>query len=294
MPEFQRERNCGFFCITMEKQHWFITGVSGGLGRAMALEALRRGHTVSGTLRQESQIAGFEELAPGRAFGYLADVRDRKSLSDFVNKALEKAGPVHVLVNNAGYGLVGAIEELSEEEFRQQMEVNFFGSLALIQEVLPHFRAQKRGHIFNISSIAGMNGSPGLALYNASKFALEGLSEGLMLETRHLGIKVTIVEPGPFRTKWAGGGLVHAAREIADYQSITSVLRQRLANVDGNQPGSPEKAAALICDVALSENAPLRLLLGKPGYQIIEAKIKRLSDELAAWKEKGEATDYAD
>jgi NAD(P)-dependent dehydrogenase (short-subunit alcohol dehydrogenase family) len=273
-------------------QHWFITGVSGGLGRALAIEVLSKGGTVTGILRKEEQIPAFEALKPGSAFGLLGDVRDKSSMEKAVSETVEKLGRIDVLVNNAGYGLIGAVEELSESEIRDQMEVNFFGALFLTQFVLPTMRQQSSGHIFNISSIAGLNGAASLALYNASKFALEGFSEGLMLETRNLGIKVTIVEPGPFRTDWAGGGLVHSAQRRVAYLPITDLTRERLARVNGNQPGDPVRAAQLMIEVSEMENPPLRLLLGKPGYQVVEAKIERLSSEFAAWKEKGLATDF--
>ncbi len=275
-------------------RHWIVTGVSTGLGRAIALHAAQNGDSVTGTVRKNEQIAEFEALVPGKTFGVMADVRNKESLQRLVDTVLEQFGRIDVLVNNAGFGLVGAMEELSEAELRDQMEVNFFGPVFLSQLVLPSMRANRNGHIFNVSSIAGLNGTAALGMYNASKFALEGFSEGLRLETKSLGIQVTIVEPGPFRTLWAGGGLVHAQSNIPDYEPVTQQLRTRLANVDGNQPGDPAKAAALIFEVALTEKAPLRLLLGKPGYQVVEAKIQRMSEELAAWKFKGEATDFTD
>jgi NAD(P)-dependent dehydrogenase (short-subunit alcohol dehydrogenase family) len=271
---------------------WIITGVSSGLGKALALHAAQKGDTVVGTVRHSDQGDEFELLVPGFTFAVKADVRDRASLENLVSVCLERFGKIDVLVNNAGYGLVGAVEELSEEELRNQMEVNFFGALILTQLVLPTMRKNRKGHIFNISSIAGINGTAGLALYNASKFALEGFSEGMMLECRPLGILVTIVEPGPFRTHWAGKGLVHAKHQIADYEPTVNRLRSRLGDVDGNQPGDPARAAELMYEVALSEGAPMRLLLGKPGYTVVEGKIQRLSQELAAWKEKGIATDF--
>ena len=276
----------------MKKQHWFITGVSGGLGLALAEELLQAGHTVSGTLRKPEQISEFESLKPGSAFGHLGDVRDHGAMKMAIQNAEIKGGPIHVLVNNAGYGLIGVVEELSEKEIRDQMEVNFFSALFLTQLILPGMRQNGGGHIFNISSIAGLNGGASLALYNASKFALEGFSEGLMLETKHLGIKVTLVEPGPFRTKWAGSGLVHSATRLDAYRELTDTTRERLARVDGQQPGDPHRAARLMMEVALTENPPLRLLLGKPAFQVIEAKIDRLTREFAVWKEKGLATDF--
>lgn len=274
------------------QQHWFITGVSGGLGLAMALEAAKRGHKVVGTLRKAEQIAEFEANFPQLFKGILLDVRQKNKMEEAVNEAIAFMDSIDVLVNNAGYGLIGAVEELTEAEIRDQMEVNFFGALFLSQLVLPEMRQNRKGHIFNISSIAGVNGAAGLALYNASKFALEGFSEGLMLETRPLDIRVTIVEPGPFRTAWAGGGLVHAAKQLNDYEPLTRLLRERLERVNGKQAGDPEKAARLICDVALSEEAPLRLLLGAPGYQVVEVKYKRQTEEYQKWKDKGLATDF--
>jgi len=271
---------------------WFITGVSGGLGKSIAKAAAEQGNVVVGSLRNETQFQEFLDLVPGKTFPVLLDVRDLQQSKTAIDQIISTYGKIDVLVNNAGYGLVGAIEELSQEELRDQMEVNFFGALQLCQLVLPFMRKNRLGHIFNISSIAGLNGTNALGLYNASKFALEGFSEGMMLETKHLGIKVTIVEPGPFRTKWAGGGLIHAKKNIPDYESVTSVLRSRLEKVNGNQPGDPDRAAKLIVEVALTENPPLRLLLGASGYQVIESKLKRLTEELMTWKEKGIATDF--
>ncbi len=271
---------------------WFVTGVSGGLGRSIAHAAAALGNTVIGTLRNASQFKEFEQLVPGRTFPVLLDVRDLEQSRSVIEKIEQDFDRIDVLVNNAGYGLIGAVEEFSQEEIRDQMEVNFFAPVQLTQLVLPIMRKQKSGHIFNISSIAGLSGNHALAMYNASKFALEGFSEGLSLEVKSLGIKVTIVEPGPFRTKWAGAGLVHAKRQIEDYSLVTNTLRTRLENVDGKQPGDPDRAAKLICEVAHSENAPLRLLLGAPGYQVVEAKLKRMADEFEKWKVKGLATDF--
>lgn len=273
-------------------KHWIVTGASSGLGKAIAQEAISRGEFVTGTFRKPEQAQEFTDLVPGKTLGITVDVRQYASLEKLVEESLSVFGRIDVLVNNAGYGLVGAIEELDEEELRDQMEVNFFGPVFLTQLVLPAMRKQHQGHIFNISSIAGINGTAALAMYNASKFALEGFSEGLKLELKSLGIEVTIVEPGPFRTDWAGKGLVHAKKEIDDYQPVTRLLRSRLDAVNGNQPGDPCRAASLMYEVAYSENPPLRLLLGKPGYQVVEAKIDRLVKELSDWKSKGVATDF--
>jgi len=274
------------------KKIWFVTGVSGGLGRCIAKAAADQGNTVIGTLRDEAQFEAFKQLVPGFTIPTLLDVRNVEQCDSAIEKVLADFGRIDVLVNNAGYGLVGAVEEFSQAELRDQMEVNFFGPLKLMQLALSSMRQHKSGHIFNISSIAGFAGTHALALYNASKFALEGLSEGLQKEVTQFGIQVTIVEPGPFRTKWAGGGLVHAAQSIPDYEPVTSQLRSRLDKVDGNQPGDPDRAARLIVDVALTDNAPLRLLLGAAGYQVIESKIKSMSNEFELWKSRGIATDF--
>lgn len=275
-----------------KKSYWLVTGVSGGLGRAIALEAATRGHHVIGTLRRKEEIASFEALFPGRLFGVLADVGQTSMLKDWVKALEQDFGFIEVLVNSAGYGLVGAVEEISEQEARNQMEVNFFAPLMLSQLLLPKMREHQSGHIFNVSSIAGFNGIGGLALYNASKFALEGFSEGMYLEVKNMGIRVTLVEPGPFRTNWAGKGLVHAKQQLSAYAPAMETLRTRLQMGSGNQPGDPTRAAGLICDVALQAHAPLRLLLGGPAYQIAEAKLQRLQSEWNEWREKGLATDY--
>lgn len=273
-------------------KNWFITGVSGGLGRALAIVVAEKGDVVVGTVRQESQIEEFERLVPGKTFGVLADVTDHFQLKIGIDYLIHHFGRLDVLVNNAGYGLVGALEELTEEQCRHQMEVNFFGALAAMKLAIPHMRQQRSGHIFNISSIAGVNANHGLSLYNASKFALEGISEGVSLELKPLGVYVTLVEPGPFRTKWAGGGLVHAPVEIADYENTAHFTRRNLAQVDQNQAGDPVRAAELIWEVSNMENPPLRLLLGAQAYKVVERKLERMQAEYAQWKEKGVATDF--
>lgn len=271
---------------------WFITGVSGGLGRSLALEAARQGDVVVGTLRNPDQFAGFENLFPGKTFPVLADVTNFQQVEAGIDYTISRFGRLDVLVNNAGYGLMGAVEELSEDQIRHQMEVNFFGALNAIRCALPHMRKQRNGHILNISSIAGLNGTNGGALYNASKFALEGLSEGLTLEVKPLGIAVTIVEPGPFRTKWAGEGLVNAAKSIPDYQESAHLIHERLANINGKQAGDPDKAAKLMWKITRVENPPLRLLLGASAYNLIERKMQKKMDEFAEWKSEGKATDF--
>lgn len=273
-------------------KNWFITGVSGGLGRELAKVVAEKGDNVVGTVRQSAQIEAFDNLVPGKTFGVLADVTDHFQLKIGMDVLINRFGRMDVLVNNAGYGLVGALEEVTEEQCRDQMEVNFFGAMMAMKLAIPLLRQQRSGHIFNISSIAGINANHGLSLYNASKFALEGLSEGVSLELKPFGVFVTLVEPGPFRTNWAGSGLVHAEEEIADYENTAHLVRRNLANVDQNQPGDPVRAAELIREIAYTENPPLRLLLGAQGYKVVERKLERMQAEFARWKEKGVATDY--
>lgn len=271
---------------------WFITGVSGGLGRSLALKAARSGDIVVGTLRQESQLEEFSNLVPGFCFPVLADVIQFDQMEKTIAQIKDQFGRLDVLVNNAGYGLVGAVEEVSENQYRHQMEVNFFGALHAIRLVLPMMRHQKSGHIINISSIAGLTGTNGAALYNASKFALEGLSEGLALEVKPLGIKVTVVEPGPFRTKWAGAGLVKAEKTIPEYAETAHLIHQRLAQTNGKQVGDPDRAAELMWQITTIENPPLHLMLGGPAYTLIERRMAQKMEEFAQWKTAALATDF--
>lgn len=271
---------------------WFITGVSGGLGRALALEVARQGDIAVGTLRKKSQMEDYQNEIPGFTFPVLADVTDFGQVSKVIEETISKFGRIDVLVNNAGYGLLGAAEELSDEQIRHQMEVNFFGALHAMRQVLPQMRARRSGHILNITSIAGLQGTIGASLYNASKFALEGLSEGMSLELKPLGIHVILVEPGPFRTQWAGEGLVKAQQKIDDYEQSAHLIYERLANNNGKQAGDPDRAAKLMWKITREENPPLRLLLGAAAYTLIEKRMQKKMEEFAQWKEEGLATDF--
>ncbi|WP_207427788.1 oxidoreductase [Pedobacter sp. SYSU D00535] len=264
---------------------WFITGVSGGLGRALAQEVAAAGDIVIGSLRKEEQREAFEKLLPGKTFGVLLDVNDQSQISSVVEDAVARFGRIDVLVNNAGYGLFGAIEEVSMEEARQQMETNFFGPLALTQAVLPHMRNKKNGCIVQISSQAGFRSNPGMGLYNASKFALEGFSEALALETAELGIKVIIVEPGPFRTSWAGDSSKTAETKIDAYTSTAGALTETIKGYAGKQPNDPAKGARAIITAVNSENPPLRLPLGKEAIEAIRRKLKSVEENVNSWED---------
>jgi NAD(P)-dependent dehydrogenase (short-subunit alcohol dehydrogenase family) len=271
---------------------WFITGVSTGFGRAFAVEALERGDTVAGTLRDEDQIAAFEALAPGRAFAFRMDVTDAASVRRAVADAETALGRIDVLVNNAGYGVVGGIEEIDQDQTRRQMEVNFFGALEVTRAALPAMRARRAGHIVNVSSVGGVAAYAGFGIYNASKFALEAISEALSKEVGALGIAVTIVEPGAFRTDWAGRSMDQgtAMDDYADTAGQTVAWAR--GALDGNQQGDPAKAAALLADVVAMDAPPLRLPMGGDAVDGIRAKLEAQLAELAQWEEKARGLDF--
>lgn len=275
-----------------ENRIWLITGVSGGLGRALALVAAKNGDIVYGTLRKESQIPEFEQLVPGKTKGIRLDVTEHARIGTVITEVLAAEGRVDVLVNNAGYGLFGAIEEVSMEEARRQMEVNFFGALAVTQAVLPHMRKQKSGHIVQISSMAGFRSNPGMGLYNASKFALEGFSEALALETEPIGLHVTIVEPGPFRTSWAGSSSAKAEKEIDDYQNTAGARIATVTGYSGQQPGDPDKAAKAILKAVNAEPPPLRLPLGRAALEAITSKLDAVKTNVTEWEQVSLNTDF--
>ena len=277
----------------MENKIWFITGVSSGFGKQLAELAAKMGATVIGTVRKTEQLETVDNLVKGKTFGYLLDVNNHNHVTELVKVVTDKFGRIDVLVNNAGYGFCGAIEEASEQDVRDQMETNFFGAYAVTQAVLPLMRKQKSGHIIQISSQAGINSSPGLGVYNASKFALEGFSEALYHELLPLGINVSIVEPGPFRTDWAGGSMKYASSTIEDYIPTAGRIKQILASINGAQPGDPFKGAEAIIHITNVENPPLRLALGKIAVDTIRKKLDWVAKELSDWETLSIGADYS-
>jgi NAD(P)-dependent dehydrogenase (short-subunit alcohol dehydrogenase family) len=263
---------------------WFITGVSGGIGRALAKEVAESGDTVVGTLRKPDQLEQFNNLVPGKTFAMLLDVNKHDQISLVIDQTVKQFGTIDVLVNNAGYGLFGAIEEISTEEARRQMETNFFGALAMTQAVLPIMRRQKSGTIVQVSSQAGMRANSGLGLYNASKFALEGFSEALYIETKPLNIHVIIVEPGPFRTDWAGASATRAEKVIEDYAETAGKVISNIQNISGKQPGDPVKGSKAIIQAVNSPQPPLRLPLGEPALKAIREKLKSVEENYSEWE----------
>jgi len=272
---------------------WLITGVRTGFGRAIAEAVLAAGDRVVGTLRGAGDLPEYDALAPGRAYGVLLDVRDQAAVRDVVADVTSRFGGIDVLINNAGYGLEGAIEEVTLDQARDQFDVNVFGALAVTQAVLPGMRARRRGHIINVTSMGGLTAFPGVGIYNGSKFALEGISEALAKEVAPLGIKVTAVEPGAFRTDWAGRSMAHAQRPIADYEETVGKYRRLLAERNGHQPGDPRKLAAAILRIVDEPDPPLHLLLGPDALALVGEKLDRLRSEIARWAPLSSATNFS-
>ncbi|MBC8151424.1 MAG: SDR family NAD(P)-dependent oxidoreductase [Bacteroidetes bacterium] len=264
----------------MAQKKWFITGISTGLGKALADEVMEAGDFVIGTLRTQEQVDDFNKTHKDSAYAIRLDVTRAEDIRNATGVVLEKFTRIDVLVNNAGIGFVGAIEETSSEETRAVFDANFFGALELTKAFLPMFRQQKSGHILQISSHGGIKAFAGFGIYNASKFALEGFSEALAQEIQPLGIKLTLVEPGPFRTNFAGTGLGLAKAIINDYSATAGVFRERIKSIDGKQEGDPRKAARAIIQIARSANPPLRLVLGKIAIGTITSKIESLQNDL--------------
>ena len=271
---------------------FLITGVSSGFGRALAEAALSDGHTVVGTVRNENDKQKFEALGEG-VHAVILDVTDFGAIAPVVADVERTIGAIGVLVNNAGYGHEGILEESSIDDLRRQFEVNVFGAVAMIQAVLPFMRKRRAGHILNVTSMGGFITMPGLGYYHGSKFALEGISETLGKEVNDLGIKVTAVEPGSFRTDWAGRSMVRAERSIADYDALIDPIRKRRLEMSGRQVGDPQKAAQAMLKLALSADPPAHLLLGSDAVRLVEDKMKLLQAEFAAWKSVSLSTDIA-
>lgn len=273
----------------MKSNVWFITGISSGLGQALTEAAMRKGDFVIGTFRQQTQTDDFNRTYSGRALGLTLDVTDHNDVERMFEAIKSRIGKIDVLVNNAGFGLAGAVEETSIEETREVFEVNFVSALKITQTFLPLLRQQRKGHIIQISSHGGIKAFAGFGIYNASKFALEGFSEALAQELSPLGIQLTIVEPGPFRTNFAGSSFRHAKLIISDYEQTAGMFRNKIKDIDGKQEGDPVRAANAIIKVTQMANPPLRLILGKVALASIESKIKSLSNDLNSSRDVAES-----
>jgi NAD(P)-dependent dehydrogenase (short-subunit alcohol dehydrogenase family) len=271
---------------------WFITGASRGFGRALAEAALDHGDRVVATARDLASIEFLQRSAPEDARAIELDVTDAARAREAIAEAVDAFGRIDVVVNNAGFALLGALEELSDEDLRRQFETNVFGVLNVTRAALPELRRQRSGHIVQMSSLDGVAPlGPGESAYAGTKFAIEGVSEPLAAEVQHLGIRVTIVEPGPFRTELVGPSMVEAP-EIDDYAPSVGEARRALHQLDGSQPGDPARAAAAIIEVVESDNPPLRLALGEEALGGIRDKLDERRRELDEWERLSASTAF--
>ena len=267
------------------KKVWFITGCSTGFGRAIASHVLSIGHNVVITARKISDISDLAVKYESTALALSLDVTKPEQITAAVNKAIEHFGRIDVLVNNAGIGYFGAVEESEDDAVRNMFEINFFGLANMTKAVLPVMRKQRSGHIINIASIGGLVAFPALGYYNASKFAVDGLSESLAKEVAHLGIHVTIVAPSGFRTDWAGRSADNSKIVIDDYKESAGANKNFIRGYSGNQPGDPDRAAQAIVKAVESKDPPLRLLLGAAALKGAIAKLDVLKKDFDAWSE---------
>ncbi|KVL56587.1 short-chain dehydrogenase [Burkholderia cepacia] len=267
-----------------------ITGVSSGFGRALAQEALAAGHTVVGTVRSMQAAQAFEALS-AQAFARVLDVTDFDRIDAVVAEIEANVGGVDVLVNNAGYGHEGIMEEAPLAEMRRQFDVNVFGAVAMMKAVVPFMRERRRGRILNITSMGGHITMPGIAYYCGSKFALEGISEAAGKELEPFGIAVTAVAPGSFRTDWAGRSMMRTPRSIADYDAIFDPIRQAREEKSGKQLGDPTKAARAMLAAIAAEHPPAHLLLGSDALRLVRGKLAALEEEIRAWEAVTVSTD---
>lgn len=268
------------------KKVWFVTGASKGLGLSLVKKLLQEGYRVAATSRNVAELTEAVGETSTSFLPLVVDLPNEKNVHDAIAKTAEKFGSIDVVVNNAGYGLIGGLEELGDAEARANFEVNVFGSLNVIRQALPLLRGQGSGHIMNVSSIGGFTGMfPGFGIYCATKFAVQGFTESLAEEVKALGIKATIVSPGYFRTSFlTQDSLRTPAHPIEAYEAVRQSMSFHQNDMDGNQPGDPDKAADVMIKAAESENPPLHLFLGQDAYDIAYQKIEAVKGDLEAWK----------
>jgi NAD(P)-dependent dehydrogenase (short-subunit alcohol dehydrogenase family) len=271
---------------------WFLTGASSGFGRALAQAVLERGQCAVATSRHVKDVQPLVDRFPERALALRLDVTDPAAARNAVQEAVARFGHIDVVFNNAGFGYVGAIEELSDKQFREQLEVDLYGVINVTRAALPQFRKQRAGHFVQMSSLNGVEGLVGAGYYCASKFGVEGFSETLAAEVAHLGIKVTIVEPGPFRTRFLDDESAKWAKPIADYDESVGKSRETLRAMNGKQPGDPARAALAIIRAVEAGEPPLRLPLGKMALDHILAVLRGRLKELDAWADVAAAADF--
>lgn len=272
---------------------WLITGASQGLGRELVKAALARGDAVAATSRTPGKIIATFADDRDRLLAVAMDLNDSASVARAVSATIERFGRIDVLVNNAGFGLLGAVEEAGDAEITKVFETNVFGLLRVTRAVLPQLRKQRSGHIVNLSSMSGLAGFPGFGIYCGSKFAVEGISEALAQEVAPLGIRVTIVEPGPFRTEFLSGSLAMMAKVIPDYAPTAGKARADRDTRNGSQPGDPARAAEAIIQAVAAERPPLHLVLGAGAFERVTEKIEALHKDMNQWREVSFSTEFA-
>ncbi len=274
----------------MARKTFFITGANSGFGLAIAKAADQHGHTVIGTVRSEASRAELAGTVP-RMHTVICDVTEFERIPSVVAAAEDEHGAVDVLVNNAGYGHEGIIEESPLDEMRRQFDVNVFGAVAVAKAFLPRFRQRRRGFVVNITSMGGMITMPGIAYYCGSKFALQGISEVMRSEMAPFGVHVTAVCPGSFRTDWAGRSMARTDRSIGDYDALFDPIRQARLAKSGSQLGDPEKLALCVLELIGARNPPPQLLLGSDALSLVSARIQRLQAEIEEWRSLTVSTD---
>ena len=273
-------------------KNWFITGVSTGFGKHLADLALSQGDKVAATFRQQEQADAFTKQAGENGIGLVADVSNEAQVKQAVADAIQALDHLDVVVNNAGYGSMGPIEEVPDAEVQRQFDINVFGPLRVLRAVLPHLRERKSGHILNITSIGGLKTFPGVGIYHGSKFALEGIGESLAQQVGPLGIKVTNVEPSGFRTDWAGRSATFTQPKIADYNETAGKNMADIQGYSGQQPGDPERAAQAMFDLVRMENPPVHLPLGKAAVKGALDKFATIAKEVEQYAHIGNGADF--
>ena len=272
---------------------WFVTGASSGFGRSIVVKALEAGEQVVATARKPEQMADLLAQYPDNLRTLALDVTDPAQVKSVVAEAVAQFGRLDVVVNNAGYGLMGALEECDEAQLRRSLETNFFGPLLVMQAVMPFLRAQKSGHIINMSAIAALTNHAGFTVYGGAKAALDAASDALRLEAGPLGVKVTGISPGPFRTDFVGRSMEQATSHLEEYDKTSGKFASYLHKIDGIQPGNPAAAAAAIVQMVQDGKAPTQLYLGKYANEAARKKIALMLRELDEWEAVSLATDFA-
>lgn len=277
---------------TQANKIWFITGCSGGLGRALAEVVLAGGGFVAATSRSPDKLASLHKEYPESFLPVSLDITNATQVKVAIESVVAQKQRLDVVVNNAGYGLIGSLEECTEEQIRQNFDVNVHGALNVIRAALPVLRAQRSGHIFNVSAAAAISNYAGFSIYGGAKYALEGISEGLAAELKPLGIKVSLIQPGPFRTDFVSGSMVRADASLPDYTGTVGKFDAYLQKMDGRQPGDPRKAAEAIVEIATIANPPFRIALGKYALTKAERVLNARLRELELVKSLKQETDF--